>query len=134
MERRILLGVEAMVIEVELRGSQVVGAVVAENIVEAELKVGSVGMVVAGVAAELGLGIVDVWPQTADLVRESRAHVARMGQKVFGADAIEVVDFVEVRVVEEHLEQGEQEAWSVVKEELQVDVIVRQIAVVCCLL
>lgn len=130
----ILLGVEAMVIEVERRGSQVVGAAVAENIVEAELKVGSAGIVVAAVAAELGLGIVDVWPQTAEHARESRAHVAKMGQKVFGVEVTVQVDFVEVEVVEEHLEREEQEAWSVVKEELHVDVIVRQIAVVCCLL
>lgn len=104
------------------------GAGEAENIVEAELKLGSAGMETAAVSAERGLGIVDVGPRTAELVRGSRARAVKMGQKVSGTEVadqeIEQVDFVVVGVVEEHLEQAQQEAWSVVKEELHVDAIV----------
>lgn len=120
---QILLGVEAMGVEVEVRGSQAVKAGMAENIVEADLKVGSVGIVEAAVAAELGLDTFDVWPQTAELVKESRDHEAKMGQKAFGAEVIEQVDFVVVEAVEEHLEQVKQESWLVVEGQ-HVDVTV----------
>lgn len=100
-----------VVVEVEVRGdSQVVGA---ESIVEeAEpTKAGSAGIVAVAVAvpvpvaAEPGLGMVDVGHQIAELAEGSRDHVA----KVFG-------DFVAAGAgaVEEHLEQ---EVWPPVKEE-----------------
>lgn len=76
--------VEVMVVEVEVTGSEVVGAVEAENIVMVELKVDSAGMV--AVAAELGFGIVDVESQIVELVKGSKARAVKMGQKGFGAE------------------------------------------------